>query len=88
VSATVKFDKEEYGPEQLADMINWSKDKVKDIAFLPLSPSGTYQQAPYEGITEEVYNAKKQNLQPLALSVIGDGDKQADLYCDGDACAI
>ena len=88
VSATVKFDKEEYGPEQLTEMINWSKDKVKDIAFLPLSPTGAYQQAPYESITEEEYNAKKQNLQPLVLSAIGDGDKQADLYCDGDACEI
>lgn len=87
VSATVKFDRKKTSAADLAHLLERYDSQLKGISFLPLDDHG-YPQAPYEGISEAAYKGMAANIKPLNLQGLGDGDKLADMYCDGAACAV
>lgn len=83
VSYTVKFK-----PEEACDIprvLEYFEDRLKGISFLPYSDHG-YQQAPYEEISEEVYNDMLANIQPMDLA--RSYHEADDKFCDGEACTI
>jgi len=87
VSATVKFDREAVGPDDIKQALEHYQHRLKGISFLPSEGHG-YEQAPYESIDKETYRDLMANIAPFRASGIGEQDKQMDLYCDGDACVV
>lgn len=87
VSATVKFNRNDFSADDLAEALRRHEAKLKGISFLPIEEHG-YAQAPYEGISEDTYRSMASTINRLDLQGLGDSDKLADLYCDGAACAV
>ncbi len=84
VSATVTFKAEE--AHELPFILELYEPKLKSISFLPLKDHN-YAQAPYQEITEEMYNNASVRLKPLNFENLNT-DEALDLYCDGDKCEM
>ena len=54
---------------------------------MPRTPEGAYAQMPYEGITEERYEALANKLGPLVFGVTHDNAEQ-ERFCSNDTCTI
>jgi hypothetical protein len=77
-------------PEEAKDVpraLELYEDKLKSVSFLPIDSSETYEQAPYEEITEEEYLTRKAQIRPMALR-LDKADRQEERFCDGDSCEI
>jgi ribonucleotide reductase alpha subunit len=84
VSVTVYYRKEE-----LAELKEWLKNNLKylkTISFLCHSDHG-FDQAPLEGITEDMYNKLSPKITPIDVDSINGGDI-IDEECEGGVCPI
>lgn len=86
VSATIKFDRKRDSVADIKRALETYQHSLKGISFLPLEDHG-YAQAPYESISAEQYGAMAGKIKSLRIDNVV-GAKQADLYCEGDACSI
>lgn len=84
VSATITFKPEE--AKDIPHILELYETRLKSISFLPLVEHN-YPQAPYQTISKEAYDLAVARLSPLDFANINT-DETADLYCDGDKCAI
>lgn len=84
VSVTVYYKKEE-----LPEIKNWLKENyeksIKSVSFLLHNEHG-FDQAPYEEITEEIYNSLKSKI--TELNIISASDMIEGLECEGGACPV
>ena len=87
VSVTVYYKKEEL-PEIQEWMKKNYKNKVKSVSFLLHSEHG-FVLAPYEEITEEVYNKLKSKIKDgIAFTDSSNIELLDSLECEGGACPI
>jgi adenosylcobalamin-dependent ribonucleoside-triphosphate reductase len=87
VSVTVYYKKEEL-PEIQEWMKKNYKNKVKSVSFLLHSEHG-FTLAPYEEITEEMYNKLKSKIKDgINFTDFGNVDLIDSLECEGGACPI
>jgi adenosylcobalamin-dependent ribonucleoside-triphosphate reductase len=87
VSVTVYYKKEEL-PEIQEWMKKNYKNKVKSVSFLLHSEHG-FTLAPYEEITEEVYNKLKSKIKDgINFTDSSNMDLLDSLECEGGACPI
>lgn len=84
VSCTVTFDPKTEAA-QLPTALDFFQYQLKGISFLPRHEYGAYPQMPYEAITEEQYNARKNALHPIRFRQQGD-ESIPDRFCDSDVC--
>lgn len=86
VSCTVYYKKEE-----LEDIKSWLKinyeNNIKSISFLLHSDHG-FAQAPYEEISEDVYNSLIKNIKPINTNSLESGKTLESLECVGGSCPI
>jgi ribonucleoside-triphosphate reductase (thioredoxin) len=61
---------------------------VKSISLLPHTPKGVYHQIPEEGISQEEYNLRKSQINPIDWSELRGSDGQDERYCQGETCVI
>lgn len=91
VSVTIDFDAKTEA-DQIEPILNYYQYKLKSISFLPRDENRIiYRQAPYEKITEEVYNDLIKNIKELDLSQIHSKKSEeieTDIFCDTDQCLI
>lgn len=89
ISATVSIKDGEW--EEVGKWMWKNKNFYNGISVLPYD-GGTYQQAPFEDITEEKYNELMSKLHNIDLSNIVEMDDNTDLAnelaCVGGACEI
>jgi ribonucleoside-triphosphate reductase len=85
VSCTVYYRKED-----LEDIKQYLKENYKDnfktLSFLLYHGHG-FKQAPYETITEEMYNKLVTNIKPITTVDVSEGDFDI-LDCDNGSCPI
>ena len=89
VSATISLKEEDWG---LAGEWMWdNKEHYNGLSVLPYN-GGSYTQAPFEDITEEVYNEMVKHLNNIDLSLIveetDETDLSGELACAGSSCEI
>ena len=93
VSCTVTFDPKKEGGD-IENALNYFQYQLKGTSFLPSIDYGSFPQMPYETITEQVYNEKKNTSRgALKRSITPSSDQddsipQEILFCDGDKCNI
>ena len=80
-----------YSPEELPLLKEWMaanyEKSVKSVSFLLRTKHG-FQQAPYEEITKEEYEAKKSKVKPMVnLKDIGQESIEG-IECEGGSCPI
>lgn len=86
VSVTVTFNKNE--AKDIPLVLEAYEDSLKGISFLPISDHG-YKQAPYETITEEVYNKMISKIKKPNFSNVINETAVGDKFCTNDgACSI
>jgi hypothetical protein len=93
VSCTVTFDPATEA-HQIPHALDFFQYQLKGVSFLPRD-NGSYEQMPYEAITEEVYAAAmaemvgKPSLDFSALE-LGEGHvaEVPDLFCEADTCQV
>jgi len=84
VSATVYFDKQKDSVDELEKMLELYIPELKSVSMLPHSGHG-YEQAPYEPITEEVYNKMCKDVN-MDFSDTKGNVPSGSIYCTGDNC--
>ena len=89
VSATISLKDEDW---DLAGEWMWkNKEHYNGLSVLPYD-GGSYTQAPFEDITEDVYNEMVKHLNNIELSkiveVTDETDLSGELACAGGACEI
>jgi len=82
VSVTIKFKPDE--AKDIARAVAIFAPRLKTVSFLPYSGHG-YEQAPYEPISKEQYEAMCANIVSVMEAAPHETD---DKYCDGDKCTI
>lgn len=91
VSATVNIKKEEW--DDVGEWMWKNRQTYNGLSVLPYD-GGTYKDAPFEVVSDEVYNAKMQYIldHPIDLTLIieeEDNTEQAlELACSGGSCEI
>jgi hypothetical protein len=86
VSVTVTIKPEE--KNDLARALSLYSSRLKSVSFLPLVDH-SYEQAPYEEVTEGEYNQMAKGLKkPRLNEPLEEEDKIIERYCDGDQCEI
>lgn len=89
VSVTVSFRQEEKG--ELAPLLRSLQGQLKSVSFLPIDDDGTsYQQAPYEPMSEEEALRQMAAIKPLDFeSLYSTGlEAQGERFCNTDHCEI
>jgi hypothetical protein len=79
-----------YKSEEIPKLKHWLMDNLKEIktiSFLKYSGHG-FLQAPKEPISQEQYEKMSAKIKPLDDALIGDGDIQTSLECEGGSCPI
>lgn len=89
VSCTITFDPATEGPE-LGKLMEAFEGRWKSVSFLPMHPTGAYDQLPYEAMEESVIRERQNNTIKLSdLYTSGtDADLEAEKYCSTDHCVI
>ncbi len=82
VSATITFNPEE--AKDIPYILEMYETRLKSISFLPLKEHN-YPQAPYQEISEDIYQFAVRKLEPVNFQHVNTDEAQ-DLYCDGDKC--
>jgi adenosylcobalamin-dependent ribonucleoside-triphosphate reductase len=83
VSITVTFKPEEAKDIQRA--LEMYESRLKSVSFLPAEDHG-YVQAPYQTLSQEVYEFWSSRLKPLVLT--DNVHETEDKFCDGDKCVL
>lgn len=89
VSVTVSFDPESES-QHVGTVLHLYDGQLKTVSFLP-SGNFTYQQMPYQQITEEEYDAYTFKLLPVPLEPVYEGmtaDAIGENFCSSDACIM
>ena len=86
VSITVTVKPEE--ADDLRHALPLYEGRLKAVSFLPLDPSTTYKQAPYEELSCEAYESRVKGLKNPKLNPTADIDRVEERFCDGDVCLI
>lgn len=86
VSATVYFDKEKDG-EDVEKLLAMYIPVLKSVSMLPHSGHG-YAQAPYEPITEDVYNQRKNAYGRPNFGNVKGNVPVGSKYCTGVNCEV
>lgn len=86
VSATVYFDKVKDAPE-IEKLLAMFIPVLKSVSLLPHSGHG-YAQAPYEPITKEEYEKRKNNYSNLTFESVKGSVPQGSKFCDGESCTL
>ena len=84
VSITVTFKDEEAA--QLKSALEMYETRLKAVSFLRYEDTG-YKQAPYEPITQEVYEKLIKNITPIQRAYT-DSAGAGTKFCDGESCEI
>jgi adenosylcobalamin-dependent ribonucleoside-triphosphate reductase len=84
VSATITFSQEE--AKDIKYALELYETRLKGISFLPLSDHG-YEQAPYEEITADEYEAMTKNINRVN-KIREDTHEKDEKFCDSDVCEI
>jgi adenosylcobalamin-dependent ribonucleoside-triphosphate reductase len=84
ITVTVKPDE----VEDAVKALSMYETRLKAVSFLPVDPSQQYEQPPYEEITKTEYNKRTRLIKKMKLEIEKEIDRQSDLYCDGDGCAL
>lgn len=89
VSCTISVKDHEW--QQVSDWMWKNRNDYNGISVLPYN-GGTYVQAPFEDITEEVFLELEQHLMDIDLSQVyeteNNTDLRAEVACGGGACEI
>jgi hypothetical protein len=75
-------------PNEAADLpraLSMYEKRLKAISFLPIDPSKTYKQAPYEAITKRQFTQMTKKLKKVKLNT---EDQVEERFCDGDICTL
>jgi intein/homing endonuclease len=86
VSATIYFDKEKDGPD-VEKMLAMFIPNLKSVSMLPHSGHG-YQQPPYEPITFEQYEKRKNQFKPINYKSVKNNVPAGSKFCSGDTCEL
>lgn len=87
VSVTIYYKKEELNEIKTWLSKNYN-NSLKSVSFLLHSDHG-FDQAPYEEITEEEYNARSSKVTPISsVNIEEDSIDEAQLGCAGGSCPI
>jgi len=86
VSATIYFDKEKDGPD-VEKMLAMFIPNLKSVSMLPHSGHG-YRQAPYEKISLEEYEKRKNEFKPIDYKSVRDNVPSGSKFCSGDNCEL
>ena len=86
VSATIYFDKEKDGPD-VEKMLAMFIPVLKSVSMLPHSGHG-YAQAPYEPITMEEYEARRNAYTIPDFNNVKGNVPVGSKFCEGDKCMI
>uniref|UniRef100_A0A6C0H3Z6 ribonucleoside-triphosphate reductase (thioredoxin) n=1 Tax=viral metagenome TaxID=1070528 RepID=A0A6C0H3Z6_9ZZZZ len=86
VSATIYFDKEKDGPE-VESMLAMFIPNLKSVSMLPHSGHG-YAQAPYEKISLDEYNRRKNEFKPIDYKSVKNNVPSGSKFCSGDTCEL
>ena len=89
VSVTISFDPDTEA-DHIGTVLHMYDGQLKTVSFLP-SGNFTYQQMPYQQITQEEYEGYTKQLFPIDLTGVYAGlaaDAIGDAYCSTDACEI
>jgi len=86
VSATIYFDKEKDGPD-VEKMLAMFIPNLKSVSMLPHSGHG-YAQAPYEKISVDEYNRRKNEFKPIDYKSVRDNVPSGSKFCSGDTCEL
>ena len=90
VSVTLTFDAEKEA-DQLAYLLHTHEGQLKSVSMLPMS-NDTYQQMPYQSITEEQYKTMLADVKPIDFDTLyGSGtmdDAIGEKYCTSDVCEV
>jgi len=86
VSATVYFDKEK-DADQIEKLLAMFIPVLKSVSLLPHSGHG-YKQAPYEPITIEEYETRKNGYKNLEFQSVKGSVPEGSKFCDGDTCSL
>ena len=87
VSCTVYFDPETEG-HQVEHMLAQFAPVIKSVSMLPHSESGAYRQMPYEGISREMYEAKRAEMPQIDWGRFSDSDGIESRFCSNDSCEV
>lgn len=86
VSATVYFDKEKHADE-IEKLLAMFIPVLKSVSLLPHSGHG-YAQAPYEPITIEEYEKRKNSYSELTFDSVKGSVPEGSKFCDGESCTL
>jgi ribonucleoside-triphosphate reductase (thioredoxin) len=87
VSVTVSFKPEE--KESIPTVLKMYEGQLKTVSFLPMS-NDTYEQMPYQRITEQEYNGYVGKLKKIDTSglYLNGSEPEGDKYCTTDVCEL
>lgn len=93
VSVTVSIDPEKYSEADVAAALDHYQYQLKSVSLLPEMDGGAYEQMPYEAISLGEYRDRASRINYDLFSTLSDTsdgalDRQRDVFCDGEACAI
>ena len=83
VSCTVKFNEDE--KDQIPYVLEAFERELKGISFLPEEDHG-YEQTPYEAISEEEYQKRKESVEAIDLSHAE--HEKTDKFCGSEGCEV
>ncbi len=85
VSNTITFNKQE--AKDIPILLSFFEDKLKSVSMLPLMDH-SYEQAPYESITQRQYEIMMQPIVDIDDVLVKDTHEETEKFCDGDKCTI
>jgi hypothetical protein len=89
VSCTVTFSEDE--GKEIPAVLRAFDGQLKSISFLPMA-EGTYQQAPYQRVGRETWDAMRANLKPVDWNALygspGLPEPEGENFCSNDACEL
>lgn len=85
VSNTITFTKQE--AKDIPILLSFYEDKLKSVSMLPLNDH-SYEQAPYESITQEQYLEMIKPIVDIDDVLVKDTHEETEKFCDGDKCTI
>jgi ribonucleoside-triphosphate reductase len=86
VSATVYFNKEKDAVE-IEKLLAMFIPVLKSVSLLPHSGHG-YAQAPYEPISKEEYEKRKNSYSHLKFEKVKGSIPEGSKFCDGESCTL
>lgn len=85
VSCTAGFDPNTEA-EDIPRLLEQYEDRLKAVSFLPMEDH-TYEQIPYEEISQEKYAEMKESIDSISGDVEVEHDRE-DKFCSGEACKV